>query len=156
MKLRKILALSMLSLSLTSTPMLANTIDTTTNIGVTTEMPQLSVDNKILTYSTSKPTILYDIMAGQYNFNGQAAFQNLYTDRIFYGRTSYKLHVKNNYTEDLIIKVWKKGLIGASDIYTYVLSPQKGTLDTTISMEKATDKFYIEFSAPCIFEGYIK
>lgn len=99
---------------------------------------------------------------GIYDFSGKCSpgTIGLYTDVYFIGATAYGINVENNRSEDLTVTCMK-GLISGTDLYSFV-APGDTTVYTSISSNNCSSsittntKWYIHFSAPALFSGYVR
>lgn len=131
------------------TSIVATTTGSTENIGVTTEAPSM-----IQSRSTSKPSSSHNIATkGTMSIYGQAAYDDLYTNKYFTGKTSYSIYVYNEkgYTDYLSFSIYRSD---GTFIDSFSVQGQTGK---TISLTNAStsSKYYLKFEAPCHFSGSI-
>lgn len=115
-------------------------------------------ENIIEPYGTKKPTEVWDITdLGIYNFAGQAGYQDLYTEYLITGKTSYTVEVENKRDYTLTMEVYKKAFIGILDSKIATKTAVANDTSTfTISGLKTGDKIYIKYISPVYCEGTIK
>lgn len=111
------------------------------------------------TYGNYIPSNVWNLSSsGMYNFNGQANGQAaLYTNYLFTGVNSLAISVKNNHNTELKVKVRRRYSIGsmpASSTVTTFTVNKNSTVSKSVSVN-ANYKYYLEFSSPSNFNGYI-
>lgn len=108
---------------------------------------------------TFTPTSVWKLNTkGQYNFEGKASWSKLYTNYKFTGVSSVKIKVSNKHSsKQLVVKVIEVGtvLLGTNKTVQTVKVPVSGTTTWTKSIS-SSEKYYLSFSAPSNFSGYIK
>lgn len=131
--------------------------ETQENVGVNDVEPGVGEPNIIVPYGTSKPTSTWDLSTqGRYTFSGSAnSFVSLYTNYLLTGKSSVKIYVRNNdHQYSLKFKVKRKDLIFDNTVKSYELALGK---DTTINLTlDKSSNYYIEFTGPNTFSGYIE
>lgn len=130
--------------------------ETQENVGVNDVEPGVGEPNLIVPYGTSKPTSTWNLSTqGRYDFNGSTSGPTLYTNYLLTGKSSVKIWVRNNHHQySLKFKVKRKDLVFDNTIGSYEVAVGKdGTF--TVSLDKSSN-YYIEFSPPNNFSGYIE
>lgn len=130
--------------------------ETQENVGVNDIGPGVGEPNQIVPYGTSKPTSTWNLSKkGRYSFNGSSNSSTLYTDYLLTGKSSVKIYVRNNdHQYSLKFKVKRKDLVFDNTVESYELALGK---DTTINLTlDKSSNYYIEFTGPSTFSGYIE
>ena len=126
------------------------------NVNVSTEPPVVSIEEDSISPSTidkPKESSYVDLTKEQLNFSGSANNSTLYTNKHFKGKTKISYSVKNSSSSDLKVKIFKAGAFFSTDSFTV---KAKSTLTGTISGLDKSDLYYLSFSAPSNFSGYVK
>jgi hypothetical protein len=132
-----------------------------TNLNVSTKLPSDAVIDEsskgpviITPYGTGTPTSSHNLVtSGQMNFSGQASHSTLYTNKFFTGTSNLEVYVDSRISTDLTFKVYKN--TSSSPIYTGKVTGG-GVKAVTFAGLSSTGKYYISFSAPSNFTGYVK
>ena len=109
------------------------------------------------TRDNNVPTSTLDLSTyGTYEFSGYAQSNYpLYSLYNFTGKDSYRVIVNNlgqNHT--ITVKLIKNILLFDYSVYSFNVTPGHSA-DVTINDLSSGSKYYLEFSAPCYFEGSI-
>lgn len=131
--------------------------ETQENVGVNDVGPGVGDKDLIVPYGTSKPTSTWDLAKkGTYTFNGSSNSAGaLYTNYLLTGKSSVKIFVRNNdHQYSLKFKVKRKDLVFDNTIKSYEVPLGKDG-SYTLSLDKSSN-YYIEFSGPNNFSGYIQ
>lgn len=132
---------------------------TTVNVGVTTEHPasfEHSIKCEVNPFGLGKPgeKKVENLNDGQMNFAGVASSSVLYTNNNFTGKSTVNYQIKNNSNKKLTIKLYEYGAL--------FLSTKKLTIDPnststgTLYNLCSSKSYYLSFSAPSDFSGYVK
>lgn len=88
------------------------------------------------------------------SFSGQAAYDDLYTNKYFTGKASYSIYVYDEkaYTDYLDFSIYRSD---GTLINSFSVQGQTGK---TISLTNAStsSNYYLKFEAPCHFSGTVK
>ena len=111
--------------------------------------------------SNSIPTAIYNLStSGQYNFSGEAyGTADLYTEYLFTGVSSIGVSVNNRGANHTItVTLYRRHNVGGSFQYStfvdsFPVSPgHSNCINKSVS---SSGYYYVAFSAPCIFDGYV-
>jgi len=132
-------------------------IDGNKNIGLAPwEELNWSKETNISPDGISIPTETWNITTdGIYNFDGVAVIDDLYTEYLITGKTSYIVSVNNRRSDTLTVEVYKKNLIGSSLLTTKNISGG-ATSAFTVSGLSSSDKIYVKYLAPLRCDGTIR
>lgn len=120
---------------------------------VSTESPTISDD--IVTFGLDKPSSskVKDLNKGQMTFSGNAKGSTLYTNNNFKGKTSIEYSITNDHTKTLTVKLYtSSGWFKTKKIEVAGNATLTGTID---GLDKDT-LYYLTFSAPSDFSGYVQ
>lgn len=124
------------------------TVETTDEqIGVSTNKP-----SGIIPFGTSRPTNSHNLNNGKMEFSGGAANQDLYTNKFFYGKSNPKIVITATKWYNTTARVYTQ----SNQLVTTITVPVGNTKETTLLNVNTTTRFYIRFSAPCYFTGYVQ
>lgn len=116
----------------------------------------LSIDNintqQIQTYHVYKPDKSWNLSKKSYRVDGSADLTVLYTSYYFTGVESMKITIKNHYSNDLTVNVYKMGSI---DLLRSSKKIEGGKSLTWIVNTKKTANYYLQFSAECKVTGTV-
>lgn len=116
----------------------------------------LSIDNintqQIQTYHVYKPDKSWDLYKKSYRVDGSADLTVLYTSYYFTGVESMKITIKNHYSNDLTVNVYKMGSI---DLLRSSKKIEGGKSLTWTVNTKKTANYYLQFSAECKVTGTV-
>ncbi|WP_301109404.1 hypothetical protein [Sporosarcina sp.] len=131
--------------------------ETQENIGVNDVEPGIGNKDLIIPYGTSKPTSIWNLSTkGRYPFRGSSNSSTLYTDYLLTGKSSAKIIVNNtDHQYSLKFKVKRKDLLLDSTIGGPYEIPLGKSISVTLSLNKSSN-YYIEFTGPNNFNGYIE
>lgn len=113
-------------------------------------------DSTITTFGIWKPSEndTIDLNNEKMPFSGKADISSLYTNNHFTGKESVYYSITNNHTsKTLTVKRHRKGSLFASE--TITVAPGKTVTGNFNSLNKS-GRYYLKFSAPCDFEGYVE
>lgn len=130
--------------------------ETQENEGVNDVEPGIGNKDLIIPYGTSKPSSIWNLSTkGRYSFKGSSNSSTLYTDYLLTGKSSVNIFVKNtDHQYSLKFKVKRKDLLLDNTIGSYVVPLGKsGTVNLTLNK---SSNYYIEFTGPNNFSGYIQ
>jgi len=155
--LKKFISISMLVLCMLVFTVPAFAVDGNKNIGLAPwQELKWSKETNISPYGTTIPTEIWNITTdGIYNFDGYAGYEDLYTEYLITGKTSYIVSVNNRRSDTLTIEVRKKNLIGSSLLTTKNISGG-ATSAFTVSGLSSSDKIFIKYLAPLDCDGTIR
>lgn len=128
------------------------------NIGVTDKAPVFTEEGKegeISVFGIAPPTTAHNLATqGQMDFSGVASGSTLYTNKFFKGKSKVELYVLNSHaTANLKVTVMKGGLIDTT-VWSTTVVP-RGAVYINLDLS-STAEYYIKFSAPSNFSGYVK
>lgn len=116
------------------------------------EEQNIGVSPEPVTRGTSRPSQLWNI-SSRYNFAGTSAYQNMYTNYYFTGKTQYRVHVENHSDYTLRVRV-------KSFTWTYAdndIPPHSNDSTYTVGSISSKAEIYILFSGDHQnFSGYIE
>ncbi|WP_059171990.1 hypothetical protein [Bacillus sp. FJAT-27445] len=128
------------------------------DINVSTKSPVSTVnDSDIITpFGTSTPTQAHHLVNdGQMDFSGSAQGSALYTNKYFTGKSSVNIYVRNSHSSaKLTVKIididgWFGGVVK-----TYTIEPGYQLYANPTGLD-SKGRYYLEFSAPSNFSGYV-
>ncbi|WP_455931122.1 hypothetical protein [Priestia aryabhattai] len=162
--MKKVFASTVLGLSLTLASAIGANASTNENenVGVSTEIPVVSTDSEstntdggFTVFSIERPSTknVKDLNDGQLSFSGIASGSTLYTNSHFKGKSTIKYHIKNSSSSKLTVKIISSASLFASK--TLTVNPSS-TADGTVKDLDKKKLYYISFSAPSNFSGYVK
>ena len=113
---------------------------------------------------TSKPPKAnpHNVSKSQYNFEGRAAWNTLYTNKQLTGKTSYTIYCKNRgaimpvNVPTLTVRVYKYNSVLPDKILATKTIKKNNSGTITVKGLSKTDQIYVVFYAPCDFKGYIQ
>ena len=121
------------------------------DVGVTTLEPTL-----IETFGTSMPSGTHNVVTTgkAYSFAGQAAFEDLYTEKYITGKTQYTIYIDNkkSYLDYLTVEIYTTDY-GLVDTVSVQGQTQKSF---TLKNDSSSSKVYLRFKSPSHFSGYLK
>lgn len=124
------------------------------NIGVSPNPPFIGTGNEIVPYSENKPKTIWSWSNGQYNFEGYAQNVVLYTNYMFTGVELFKIVVTNmNKSTPITVRLQRS--VGGIDFSASTVKIPAGETATWFPETTASLKYYLSFSNPSNFEGYI-
>ncbi|MGG2109085.1 hypothetical protein ABFY60_01160 [Lysinibacillus pakistanensis] len=131
--------------------------ETQENVGVNDVGPGLGDPNVIVPFGTSKPTSTWDLSTkGIYTFDGSSSGPTLYTNYLLTGKSSVEIYATNQNNQfSLKFKLKRKDLIFDSTIKSFEIPAGKDGTFTVPSLDTSSN-YYLEFSPPNKFYGYIK
>lgn len=131
--------------------------ETQENIGVNDVEPGIGNKDLITTYGTSKPTSIWNLSTkGRYPFRGSSNSSTLYTDYLLTGKSSAEIFVNNtDHQYSLKFRVKQKDLIFDKTVGGPYEVPLGRSGTVTVSLNKSSN-YYIEFTGPNNFNGYIE
>lgn len=91
---------------------------------------------------------------GKYTFEGNASRNDLYSNYLFTGTTRVEIFVINKGEDELTVKLFEKNAWFFSETDADI--PRKGKTTWEYDELDKNEKYYLQFYAPCKFEGYIK
>lgn len=98
-----------------------------------------------------RPEKVWNIASsGRYTFGGVCYNSTIYTNYKFKGKSSYTVHVENDGTEDLTIKVRT-----LAKVYKSITISEGSMTSFTVSGMDSSTEFYITFRGSS-FDGYIQ
>ncbi len=114
----------------------------------------------IVTYDNYIPTTVWNLStSGVYNFNGSANGQaSLYTNYLFTGVDTLAISVKNNHKSNALkVKVCQRINLGKNSISKTIdsFTVYSGNTYSTSVKVSSSNRYYLEFSSPSNFNGYI-
>lgn len=131
----------------------------TESFGVSTEVPGDPVEEEegqIRPFGIYKPGSTHDIyMNGRMDFAGVASGSILYTNKNFKGYSSYKMRINNRSSSTLTVKIHKNTTFLDPVVKTYTVSPNSTRYAYPGGLD-ANQIYFISFSAPSNFNGYIE
>lgn len=129
--------------------------------GLTTNPNYFSTSvGDISTYDNTIPTNVWNLSSsGMYNFNGSANGQaSLYTNYLFTGVNTLAISVKNNHKSNALkVKVCQRINVGDYSISKTIESftvYSGNTVSRSVKVD-SSKRYYLEFSSPSNFNGYI-
>lgn len=109
-------------------------------------------NQQVQPYHVYKPDKSWNLSKKSYSIDGSADLTVLYTSYYFTGVESMKITIKNHYSNDLTVKVYKMGTI---DLLRSSKTIEGGkTLTWTVNTKK-TANYYLQFSAKCKVTGTV-
>lgn len=120
---------------------------------VSTEPPTILDD--IITFGLDKPSSskVKDLKDGKMTFSGNATGSTLYTNNNFKGKTSIEYSITNDHDKTLTVKLYTSpGWFKTKKIEVAGKATLSGTMD---GLEKGT-LYYLTFSTPSDFSGYVQ
>lgn len=143
------------SLSFSTSALAAKPVD----VGVSTEPPDVTEDSQsedeFTTYTIAKPSTssVVDLTKNTMYFSGVANNSTLYTNSHFKGKSTITYKITNNSSTDLIVKIYKSGAWLSTETLTVNAN---STSTGTVSSLSKSELYYMSFSAPSDFSGYVK
>lgn len=137
-------------------------IDEQANVGVCEFVPGsfTNIGSGVEINGTSKPSSTWNLStAGQYEFSGGTAYNDLYTNYLFTGATDIKVKLHATKYKSLNAELWKRntGLFQSDQkVYTFGTLSVGQSAETTIFGLNSGSKYYIKFIAPAYFTGWIQ
>ncbi|MCM2982055.1 hypothetical protein NSS71_14430 [Niallia sp. FSL W8-0951] len=124
------------------------------NFGVT-DISLSTNDGEVGIFGVGKPTTSHNVSkSGAMYFAGNAVTSKLYTNKFFTGKASYRINVKNNHaTKDLKIKLYSDPDYFAKETWTLKPGYSLSAFPTGL---KASELYYLTFSAPSNFSGSVQ
>ena len=122
---------------------------------VSVEMPEEEKDEGISIYGLSKPSTssCVNLNKESLEFAGYAERSTLYTNKHFTGKSSIRYSITNDSDETLTVKFYTSdGWFKTKKIVV----AGNATLTGTISGLDSDELYYLTFSAPSDFYGYVK
>lgn len=103
----------------------------------------------------SEPKKTWDLKEkGKYTFEGNASISDLYSNYLFTGATRVEIKVNNKGDEELTVKLFEKDAWFFCETSADV--PEDGSTVWKYKDLDEDEKYYLQFYAPCKFDGYIK
>ncbi len=128
------------------------------NVGVSKKEPK-SLSSKetgeIGTYGLSKPSTsnVVDLTIEQMGFQGSAEGSTLYTNSYFKGKSTITYSITNNSSTKLTVKIFTENGWFATE--TLIVNANSTSTGTVSGLNTST-LYYMSFSAPSNFKGYVK
>ncbi|MFJ6264142.1 hypothetical protein ACIQGW_03865 [Lysinibacillus xylanilyticus] len=108
----------------------------------------------VSTRGTTKPSTVWNLYSkGRYDFKGNAASSDLFTNYLLTGKSQFKIVVTNTNNINLKIYLKKKGFIDTT-VWDHDLKP--GNTLTGFPQVNSGDNYYLIFKGPSNFNGYIE
>lgn len=105
----------------------------------------------------SVPTQTWNIKTeGTYKFEGKANRQDLYTEYLLTGKTSYDIHLENRKDAETTVKVYKNVPYGLDKRLLTEKIPALESEDFSVSGLETDDNIYIRYTAPVDCKGTVK
>ena len=165
-----VLAISTMAISMTSISTNANEIEDNSIIfndvngssdeyllldGLSTTPPIGVANEDVTAYDNSIPSNVWNLSSsGRYDFSGVATGKaNLYTNYLFTGVNSLAISVTNKNTSTLTVTVYKNGII-LTKVGSFIVNPNTSSVKSY--NVKSNNNYYIAFSSPCNFSGFVQ
>lgn len=126
------------------------------NVNVSTEPPVVQDQGGVSTFGLEAPftSQVWNLVdKKQMDFAGAADGSPLYTNNNFKGKSQVSVNIKNFLDKKLTVVLYKQGSFGS--VTTITVNPNAELL-TSINNLDANGLYYLRFSAPSDFKGYVK
>lgn len=111
-------------------------------------------DDIMSTRGVKIPTQKYNVITkGKYEINGTSVKDTLYTEKAFYGTTSYEVSIHSRYPRKS--EIWFKCYTHGLDKDTNFAVGPGSTVIKYLTTSLEENRFYLEFSAPVNVDGYV-
>ena len=112
-----------------------------------------NADSMINLLGLNVPGSSVNLNDGRLPFGGTADTSTLYTNKGFYGKTRVLISVTNYRDSKLTVTLYKKG--NPLKVKSWKIPANSGMAVSVTNLDK-TAKYYLKFTAPSDFKGYVE
>lgn len=112
-----------------------------------------NADSMISLLGLNVPGSSVNLNDGRLPFGGTADTSTLYTNKGFYGKTKVLISVTNYRDSKLKVTLYKKGNL--LSVKSWKVPANSGMAVSVANLDK-TAKYYLKFTAPSDFKGYVE